>query len=320
MTEEISKESLSKSEQIVGQLYPVIVNQTGKVLDGNHRVEENPSWHKKVVETKSRAEEILVRIHAHHRRRVSQEETKAMLLELAAGLEASGTECRTISAEITKLTPYSDRYIQMLLPEKYKQPEKVEAGKVAAQISEQKREQPMGIQCSCCPMSTYSPKDWQGKLVCTSCYDKLSQGKITLKEPKAIVEKSSVEMHKYKPEETAEHRKAVMTPSISKMDEAVFLILKQNEDLRNAGWKFQFQKPYCLLEVVSDVTATRGDVEQPLFFDGEVHFGREERDEANRELLVRRLGIPEVLAFTYEGAYSDAKRDEIVAKIVEMLK
>jgi ParB/RepB/Spo0J family partition protein len=177
----------------------------------------------------------------------------------------------------------------------------------------------MAVQCSCCHFGAYEPKYWEGKPVCSSCYDKLSQGKTTIKEPKTSVEKSPVEVHEYKPKETWEHRKAVMTPGISKMDEAVYLALQQNEALGNAGWKFEFQKRYCIKEVVSDVTATKGDVEKPLFLDGEVHVGREDRDEANRELLARRLNIPEVLAFSYTGTYSDAKRDGIVAKIGEAL-
>lgn len=133
----------------------------------------------------------------------------------------------------------------------------------------------------------------------------------------SIAEK--VETRKYKPKETPEHRVAVMHPAVSKMDEAVYLALQQNETLRQAGWRFEFQKRYCIKHVRSDVTAIRDDVEQPLFIDGEVHVGKEERDEANRGILARRLKIPEVYAFTYKGAYSDGKRDEIVAQIVAAL-
>lgn len=138
MSENLTKDSLQKSIKIVGELYPVLENQNGKILDGSHRIESNPKHHRKTIQTKNRTEEILIRLHAHHRRQIPQEETKAMLLELATELEASRIECRTISAEIAKLTPYSDRYIQMLLPEKYKQPEKAEAGKAGAVISQQK--------------------------------------------------------------------------------------------------------------------------------------------------------------------------------------
>jgi ParB/RepB/Spo0J family partition protein len=223
-------------------------------------------------------------------------------------------------------------WVYTYLPSQYKDQVKAEAGKAGGEATQEERkvldavkqtvktqDKPQFVQCSCCPMGTYSPQDWKGKPVCPSCYVKLSQGEITLKEPVAIVEKPSVEVHEYKPKETAEQRKAVMSPGVSKMDEAVFLALQQNEVLRSAGWKFEFQKRYCIKRVRSDVTAFRGDVEQPLFLDGEVHIGREERDEENRGLLARRLKIPEVYAFSYEGAYSDAKRDEIVAKIVEKL-
>ena len=50
-----------------------------------------------------------------------------------------------------------------------------------------------------------------------------------------------------------------------------------------------------------------------------MHEGREDRDEANRDLLRRRLKISDVLSFPYEGAYSDVKRDEIVKQIVNEL-
>jgi hypothetical protein len=138
MSEDLTKDSLQKSVKIVGELYPVLTNQDGKILDGSHRIESNPKHYRKIVQTKNRAEEILIRVHAHHRRQVPQEETKAMLIELAKELEKDGIPKENVTAELYKLVPYSERYVRLLLPEIYKQPEKVEAGRVGAQLTEQK--------------------------------------------------------------------------------------------------------------------------------------------------------------------------------------
>jgi hypothetical protein len=83
---------LKKSIEKVGELYPVLENQEGKVLDGDHRIEANPRHHRKTIQTKNRIEEILVRLHAHHRRRIPQEETRALVAELALELEKEGNE------------------------------------------------------------------------------------------------------------------------------------------------------------------------------------------------------------------------------------
>jgi len=329
LSEEISKESLQKSVKTVGELYPVLENQDGKILDGHHRLESNPKHHRKTVQTKNRAEEILVRLHAHHRRQVPQEETKALLVELAQELEKSGVPKENVTAELCKVVPFSERYVRLLLPQEYKQAGKVEVGRKGGQVSaelfhqnvktQDRQQEPhkfleTPIQCASCHAITHLyPElyhEHEGKMYCEKCYPEAVKRKPVPKTP---------EPHTFKPKETAEHRIAIMHPAVSRMDEAVFLALQQNETLRNKGWQFMFQKRYCIKEVVSDITATKGIIEQPLFLDGEVHVGKEDRDTANRELLAKRLGIPEVLVFSYEGAYSDAKRDEITAKIVEAL-
>jgi hypothetical protein len=138
VSEDLTKDSLQKSVKIVGELYPVLTNQDGKILDGSHRIESNPKHYRKIVQTKNRTEEILVRVHAHHRRQVPQEETKAMLVELAKELEKDGIPKENVTAELYKLVPYTEQYVRRLLPEMYKQPEKVEAGRVGAQLTEQK--------------------------------------------------------------------------------------------------------------------------------------------------------------------------------------
>ena len=138
MSEDLTKDSLQKSVKIVGELYPVLTNQDGKILDGSHRIESNPKHYRKIVQTKNRMEEILVRLHAHHRRRIPQEETRVMLLELAEELEKSGIVKEKVAGELVKLVPYGEGYVLQLLPNEFKEQKKVEAGRVGAQLTEQK--------------------------------------------------------------------------------------------------------------------------------------------------------------------------------------
>ena len=168
MSEEFSKESVAKSEKVIGQLYPRLVNQEGKSLDGDHRLAANPKWETKVVETKNRSEEILVRMHAHHRRRVPQEETKAMMLELTKELEQSGIPKQDIAAELVKIVPYSKRWVLMLLPREFKKVKKVEAGIVAGELIHKKMKE--------LPQLSEDDKKWLAATVDTDGHISISDG------------------------------------------------------------------------------------------------------------------------------------------------
>lgn len=166
--EEFTKESLQKSVKLIGELYPILENQDGKILDGNHRAESNPKYHRKTVQTKNRIEEILVRLHAHHRRRVTQEETKGLVAELAGELVMQGVPKTEVSVKLAELLPYTPGYVRELLSEEYKEPEKVEAGKVSAQITTQKRTE-LGY-CEGCKTNRSGVSPWHGRLnLCPDC-------------------------------------------------------------------------------------------------------------------------------------------------------
>ena len=226
----------------------------------------------------------------------------------------------TKSSKISEQTGISVRTIYNHMPQELKDPLKVAArlGKTSDADVQQtvKTSDTISdfVDCDNCHMATHiiKLKALDDKDLCPPCYDRLS------KLPKLAREQVSEK--KYEPvKESWEHRKAVMTPGISKMDEEVYAVLQNSKVLREAGWRFEFQKRYCIKEIKSDVTATKGEIERPLFFDGDVHVGREDRDEANRGLLTRRLKCSEVFGFAYSGAYSDVKRDEILSKIEETL-
>lgn len=131
-------EGLRKSVKTVGKLLPCIENQDHKALDGSHRKALDPNWPTITVQTKNRFEEIQVRLTAHYRRRVPQDETRALIVEAAQELERSGVKKEHVCAKLIESLPYNPNYIRSLLPFEYKAWTKVEAGRArGVQMSEQ---------------------------------------------------------------------------------------------------------------------------------------------------------------------------------------
>ena len=326
MSEEISNESLKKSIQIVGELYPILENQDGKILDGNHRVESNPKHHRKTVQTKNRIEEILVRAHAHHRRRIPQEETKALVEELAVELVKDQIPKNLVSTRLAELLPYSSGYIRQLLSEEFKEPEKVEAGKVSAQITTQKNalavEQTIKIsdrvECERCHVVNGSGKDWNGYKLCSTHYASALENPAQMKRYFTLLEDAK---KKVVPEvkittpnkvDSWQQRKAEMSPLHSKMEENVILALT-DKGIHNIVQDREFT-----------VLSTTPDIYLPehklcVYLDGAaVHSGREDTDEKLREMLKQRHDL-RVLSILYEGT-SKGEVDRLVRLIQSELK
>lgn len=65
-----TKEDLKKSEQIVGQIYPVLVDKNGKIVDGFHRKSVNPNWKEEKLETDDPMQLLKIRVISNFRRDV----------------------------------------------------------------------------------------------------------------------------------------------------------------------------------------------------------------------------------------------------------
>lgn len=115
-----------------------------------------------------------------------------------------------------------------------------------------------------------------------------------------------------------EYRKARMHPQTSKMDWAIYQRLKIDRDIREAGWKIEWQKPYCLVQTKPEFTLTKGDVKIGVYLDGEkAHRNRQLRDEELRDLLERRKGVkPLSISYPY---HSDAWELRVWNQIKEAL-
>ncbi len=118
-------EGLRKTKQIVGPLFPAIVEKgTMNVLDGNTRKRSDPTWPEREVEITDPKQRILIPLFANYRRRVPREETQGQILHLIELLNREGVADEQMTAKICELLPFSERYIRSLMPSKFKKTEK----------------------------------------------------------------------------------------------------------------------------------------------------------------------------------------------------
>ena len=324
-------ESLRKSVQQVGKLYPRLVNQDGKVLDGNHRADVDKDWEVKVIPTENRFKELLVRAHAHHRRRVPQEETRALVEEMAEALEKEGIPRTEIALKLVEALPYSENYTRSLIPDIYKNPVKVQAGQIggekSATISEQKaatislRNKTVTIQdtvqCDRCHVSTSSPVEWHNHQLCQTCYGKAEADRDGFNGYFTAVNKKP-EPHVVLTTDTPrsldswEHRKAQMSPQHSKFEGLVIASLIE------AGVRELVQdRRFCILETVPDIYLPSQNL--AIYLDGEaVHANKQDRDEQLRDLLAKRTGL-KVHSYTYDSA-SEKEVERVTKEILSIVK
>ncbi|MEM1553168.1 MAG: hypothetical protein QXH03_10960 [Candidatus Bathyarchaeia archaeon] len=141
-------EFLSKSRKILGELYPIIVDKTGVILVGKHRAQAG--WtSKKEIDLKDIARalnlpetedgltlaSLILTLHSNIQRRPTKKETRETLTEMAKIMERMGVPKEKICSELSKLLPYSDRYIRELLPEEYKMESKARFAELTPQIA-----------------------------------------------------------------------------------------------------------------------------------------------------------------------------------------
>jgi len=159
-------ERLRRLREEVGELYPLIVDQDGNIIDGQHRREAFPMWHRTTVEVEDETQRALVWLAAHERRKVKRKERSSRIITLASGLMEKGVPRGEIASKIAELLGYSERHILRFLPSKYKAPKKRVAGikgakkRVVARASKPKPRLP---ECPFCKVElprVLCPKCW----------------------------------------------------------------------------------------------------------------------------------------------------------------
>jgi len=123
----MSEYDLKKSEKI-GQLYPVLVDAKGNIIDGFHRLEADPKWRtEKLKEIDTKEKLLVARCVANwHRRQVSWEEKKEWINGLARiykkqGLRVCGHDNRNeILEKVVEVTGLSKRTVQRFIRDEFK--------------------------------------------------------------------------------------------------------------------------------------------------------------------------------------------------------
>lgn len=120
-----------KSEKIVGQLYPVLVDKRGKVIDGVHRLDSDSEWRiEKRVEIDTEEKFLIARCVANwHRRQVAREEKEEWINGLAEIYKAQlGDASNSVAKIIAEKTGLNERTVSEYLRAEYKRdyPEKRE--------------------------------------------------------------------------------------------------------------------------------------------------------------------------------------------------
>jgi mannose-6-phosphate isomerase-like protein (cupin superfamily) len=128
------KYDLRKSMELLGELYPILLDASGKyIIDGYHRIQTNPHWKRLKLENIKDMRQILVaRIVSNLcRRNVPTIERISMFEKLAEYLKSNeGCPPNKIATEIARLTGISYRTVCRYLPEAYKDRDKVQLSKL----------------------------------------------------------------------------------------------------------------------------------------------------------------------------------------------
>ena len=127
--------NVAYSAKRVGQLYSILVDPQGNIIDGLHRHAIDPNWRKEVVPwVQSRRDFLIARIHANlHRRTVPKEERQRDFTELALILQNEGAAVGELATKISELTGFDNDYVRLLLPRSLKLKDLSKAGKVGGE-------------------------------------------------------------------------------------------------------------------------------------------------------------------------------------------
>jgi len=114
--------NLAETRRSLDELYPVLLDAHGNLIDGNSRLDAAPDWRTETRENiRTRSQLWLARIVANSCRRVvSREERAEQITELARSLMEEGVPRMDMVSTVSRLTTFSDRYVRKLLPDEYK--------------------------------------------------------------------------------------------------------------------------------------------------------------------------------------------------------
>lgn len=305
---------LKLSAEKLGKLCPVLLDKHGRVIDGNHRMKLDPKWPTVTLENiDTPVKRALARIASNFCRRTvdAEELTREITTLIAFGVKPQ---------QIVELTGISRATIYRHMPEHLKDKVKSEAisegiqkvqqvSRETSNITTQETSKPQVV-CEGCHVGTREPVIWHSHQLCPECKIKadLNPEAFERKFKRGRLPPEEKKTKEFKPKESWEQRKAVMTPQHSKMERTQLI------KLSNAGKTPETDREYCLL-------STKPDFVFPNVFiyldHKETHKNRKDQDDRLREMLAKKEG-KRVVGIEYEGN-SQQEEDRVFKEIMEAL-
>ena len=296
-------------------MYPILKDAYGNIIDGFHRQNADPNWPSITVGTIDDAVKLeLARLAANYcRRNIPAIELQQRIgFLIGAGLKPD---------EIAEKTGLSKTTVYKYMPQEMKDPERSEATKKGieehrpphAEVSSTIQDT---VQCDRCHVSTSAPVEWHNHKLCQSCHGKAEadpdgfNGYFTAvskkPEPHVVLTTDSPRSL-----DSWETRKAQMSPQHSKMEGLVLASLIEH------GVKGIVQdRRFCVQETIPDYNIPSQNL--VIYLDGEVHNGKQDRDEKLRESLTKRHGV-KVFSYSYDST-SQKEVERVTKEILSVVK
>jgi len=118
----MASQELKSSSERIGQLYPILVDYFGKIIDGEHRFGVDQNWRTvKLGNIKTEKDRLIVRIVCNTvRRSVSDMEKRELLCRLGELYLDEGIEPGKIAHKIAYETGMSYQWVMKYLPDRFK--------------------------------------------------------------------------------------------------------------------------------------------------------------------------------------------------------
>jgi len=115
-------QELKNSSDRIGQLYPVLVDYFGRIIDGEHRIKANENWMRvKLEHIKTEKELLIARIACNTiRRNTTSKEKSELLTKLGEICLNEGTPIGRVVYELMYQTGMSYRWVAKYLPKRFK--------------------------------------------------------------------------------------------------------------------------------------------------------------------------------------------------------
>jgi peptide/nickel transport system substrate-binding protein len=128
---------LKSSAKKIGQLYPVLLDRHGNIIDGRHRLNANKNWKRLKLNCISTEEDLLVArlVSNTIRRKVTKKEKTEALRQLGHLYIEQGIKPGEIANKIAEKTGMSYRWVTKYLPNQFKDESHVKRAKLAARCA-----------------------------------------------------------------------------------------------------------------------------------------------------------------------------------------